>query len=532
MKIKTTLCILLALLVVSKATGQETVFALLKNDLRLADKYFENKDYQNALKLYKTVVKKRPSKDVELKIARSHHFLKQYHKAIAAYEKHVKSNSMSTPDLYYYAEAQSGILNYDKAVESYQAYLIRVPDDQLIMKKIWRLNNLQFLYEDSLHYAVRRVQFSTEYGELCAIPYKNGVVFVSNRKEVQAIETNDASMHAPFYKTYFSAVLTDTTDDESFHYGRPFAFNKELTSKFHAGPLAFYEHETKMVFSSAAAKPSKKGERTMHLYFAELKDGHWKITTEFPYNGADYSISNPTINKDGTILYFTSDMKGGLGGKDLYKSENVNGKWTKPRNLGEGINTCYDEVFPFLHDRTLYFSSNGHPGLGGLDIFKTELSSSEFMEVENVGYPLNTNFDDFGIVIDSLNTHGYISSNRREGGYNDDIYEFDMDLQTYPLEINGVMKFKEHSWVDSVDLKVMPNAKIHLIDNVRNITVQESTCDDSGNFFLVIPYYSKYKIRVVSEDKDENIVSLEIPKHRKANGRHEIVIVKDAFKSN
>ncbi|HZB12739.1 MAG TPA: hypothetical protein VE467_06920, partial [Chryseolinea sp.] len=411
------------------------------------------------------------------------------------------------------------------------AYLIRVPDDQLIMKKIWRLNNLEFLYEDSSHFAVRPVQINTEYGELCAAPYKNGVVFISNRKEVQAIETNDAAMHAPFYKTYFSAVVTDTTNG-SFSYGRPLAFNKELTSKFHAGPLAFYNHETKMVFSSAANKASRQGERTMHLYFAELKDGQWQSTAAFPYNSADYSISNPAINEEGTVLYFCSDMKGGIGGKDLYKSENVNGKWTKPKNLGEGINTIYDEVFPYLHHHTLYFSSNGHPGLGGLDIFKAELSNSTFLDVENVGYPLNTNFDDFGIVIDSLNTHAYFSSNRKEGGYNDDIYEFEMDLQSYPLEINGVMKFKEHSWVDSVDLKIMPNAKIQLIDNVRNVTVQESVCDDSGNFSIVIPYHSKYKIRVVSEDKDENIVSLEIPKHRKANGRHEIVIVKDAFKSN
>ena len=531
MKTRVALCIFLLFLVAFQASGQETVFGLLKNDLRLADKYFENKDYQSALKLYKTVVKRHPSKDVELKIARSHHFLKQYRKAIAAYDKHVVTNSLSIPDLYYYAEAQSGVLNYDKAVESYQAYLIRVPDDQLIMKKIWRLNNLEFLYEDSSHFAIRPVQINTEYGELCAAPYKNGVVFISNRKEVQAIETNDAAMHAPFYKTYFSAVVTDTTNG-SLSYGRPLPFNKELTSKFHAGPLAFYNHETKMVFSSAANKASRQGERTMHLYFAELKDGHWQTTAAFPYNSADYSISNPAINEEGTVLYFCSDMKGGIGGKDLYKSENVNGKWTKPKNLGEGINTIYDEVFPYLHHHTLYFSSNGHPGLGGLDIFKAELSNSTFLDVENVGYPLNTNFDDFGIVIDSLNTHGYFSSNRKEGGYNDDIYEFDMDLQSYPLEINGVMKFKEHSWVDSVDLKIMPNAKIQLIDNVRNVTVQESVCDDSGNFSIVIPYHSKYKIRVVSEDNDENIVSLEIPKHRKANGRHEIVIVKDAFKSN
>ena len=523
---------LFIVLFASTAMSQETVFALFKNDLKLADRYFENRDYQSALKLYKSFAKKHPSTDVDLKIARSHHFLKQYHEAIAAYEKYGRTNSLAIPDLYYYAEAQSGISGYEKALESYQAYLGRVPDDQLIIKKIWRLNNLQFLYEDSLHYAIRPVQFNTEYGELCAIPYKNGLVFVSNRKEVRVIEKKDASTHAPFYKTFFSAVLTDTIKDESFHFERPFAFNKALNSKFHAGPMTFYDHEKKMAFSSAVDKPSKNGARTMHLYFAENRDGEWKITAAFPYNSDVYSIHNPTINESGTLLYFSSDMKGGFGGKDLYKSENKNGQWTTPVNLGEIINTSQDEVFPFLHDRTLYFSSNGHPGLGGLDIFKAEPGNSASMEVENVGYPLNTNFDDFGIVIDSLNTHGYLSSNRKGGGYNDDIYEFDMDLQTYPLEINGVMKFKEHSWTDTLELKLMPNAKIDLIDNVRNITVQESKCNDSGKFSLTIPYYSKYKIRVVSEDKDENIVSLEIPRHRKGQGKHEIVIVKDPFKSN
>ncbi len=508
------------------------MFAIFKSDLKLADQYFENKDYQNALKLYKSFARKHPSKDIDLKIARSHLFLKQYREAISAYEKYVSTNSLSIPDLYYYAEAQSGILDYGKAMESFQAYLSRVPDDQMIMKKIWRLNNLQYLYEDSLHYAIRPVQFNSEYGELCPIPYKNGIVFISNRKGVRAVETRDASTHAPFYKTFFSTVLTDTLNGESFRYGRPAAFKKELNSKFHAGPMAFYDHEKKMVFSSAAEKASKSGARTMHLYFAEISNGHWKITKPFLYNSDEYSIHNPTINDNGTVLYFSSDMKGGFGGKDLYKSENKNGQWTMPANLGENINTSQDEVFPFLNDETLYFASNGHPGLGGLDIFKAGLTNSNATEVENVGYPLNTNFDDFGLVIDSLTTHGYLSSNRKGGGYNDDIYEFDMDLQTYPLEINGVMKFKEQSWADTVELKLMPNAKIELIDNIRNVTVQESTCNDSGNFSLTIPYYSKYKIRVVGEDKDENIVSLEIPKHRKGQGKHEIVIVKDPFKSN
>jgi hypothetical protein len=225
-------------------------------------------------------------------------------------------------------------------------------------------------------------------------------------------------------------------------------------------------------------------------------------------------------------------MKGGFGGKDIYRSELVNNHWTKPVNLGDVINTPHDELYPYLNANALYFSSNGHPGLGGLDIFKADGGRDGFMEPQNLGYPLNTNFDDFGIVIEGSTNHGYFSSNRKNGGYNDDVYEFEMDLQTYPLEITGVMKFKEENWSDSVELKIMPHAKVFLIDNERNLTVYENTCDVDGNFSIVIPYYSKYKLRVVGQDNDENIVSLEIPKYKKEHGNHEIVVVKDLFKSN
>jgi hypothetical protein len=196
------------------------------------------------------------------------------------------------------------------------------------------------------------------------------------------------------------------------------------------------------------------------------------------------------------------------------------------------VNTAQDEVFPYLHHNTLYFSSNGHAGLGGLDLFKSEITADRFDEPQNIGYPLNTNYDDFGITIDSLNTHGYFSSNRSRGGYNDDVYEFDMDLQTYPLEINGVMKFKEQDLTDSSELRITPHARIYLIDNIRDVIVHESSSDADGNFSMAVPYFSKYKIRVVTQEGDENIVSLEIPKHRKEDSRHEIVIVKDLFKSH
>jgi hypothetical protein len=105
-----------------------------------------------------------------------------------------------------------------------------------------------------------------------------------------------------------------------------------------------------------------------------------------------------------------------------------------------------------------------------------------------------------------------------------------MDMQSYPLEIAGVLRSKEHSWSDSLELKVMRNANLQLIDNARDIVVYETKTDSLGNFTLVVPHYSKYKIRVLGDHFEEHVVSLEIPKHRRAHGRHQIVIVKDAFR--
>jgi tetratricopeptide (TPR) repeat protein len=525
---KASLCIIMILLAsVSRVAGQETVFALLKNDLKLADRYFETKNYSKALELYLNIDRKTSSKEVAMKIARSHLFLKQYQHAVNAYKKHAETLNLT--DLYYFAEAQSGIADYEHALESYQSYLNRIPDDPFIIRKIWRLKNIQFLFEDSSYYTIERLPLSSADGELCPVPFQNGIVFMSNRKEVQPVERLNATLNTPFYKLYFSKASQDTLD-KTMQYDTPILFNKANHSGLHAGPLSFYDSEKKMVYTSTASHANQSGRRTLQLFFAEQKGGEWKTTVPFPYNSDEYSISDPAILEDGSVLYFSSDMKGGVGGKDLYKSEFIDHRWSKPVNLGAQINTPYDDVFPFIHKNFLYFSSNGHAGLGGLDIFRVDVSNEDFNEPENMGYPLNTQYDDFGIVIDSADTHGYFSSNRNSGGYNDDIYEFSMDLQSYPLEIKGLLKFKEHSWHDSTELKIMSHAKILLIDNIRNIPVYESTCDEAGNFSITIPYYSKYKMQVVGEDNDENLVSLEIPKRKKAHHVHEIVIVKEAFK--
>ncbi len=521
--------------VVTEVWGQETMFALLRKDANLGDDYFVENDFQDALAQYENALKKNPSAvDVRLKIARCHYHLKNYKEALEVYEQlATEKEIIPQKDIFYAAESYAATRNYRKASEWYRLYLVKEPDDPVMIKKIWQISNVHFLYEDSLHYALRPVRANTINGEFGGIPYRNGLVFLSNRKTGKVVEKLDGASNTPFYKLYYSKASRDTVNHSGLlQYSEPVPFSKDFNSKFHQGPAAFFDDERKMVYVSTSRTSNERGEHTLQLFFAERKGNRWKTLYAFPYNSELYSVTEPTISNDGRVLYFSSDMKGGLGGKDIYRSEYVNGKWTKPVNVGEPVNTPYDEVFPYLHGKGLYFSSDGHAGLGGLDIFKAEITSEGFFgEISNPGYPLNTNFDEFGIVMDSLGTFGYLSSNRKAGGYDDDIYEFDIDLQTYPLVITGHVKFKDVSWTDPTFIQPLPNAKLSLIDNIRNTLVHESYSDSTGRFSLQIPYYSKYRIHITGEDKEENIVSLEIPKHRKADSEHELVVIKDPFKT-
>lgn len=513
--------------------SQTTVFAAFQGDIKLADKLFAEQDFQSALKLYSSSVNKRKSNKVlYLRIAQCYYSMKEYKKSIEAYDNYSKEGELPPYDLLNYAEASAAILNYKRATEYYKKYLRTDPTNEIVVRKIWRLDNERYLYEDSAHYALRFAKLNTNSGEICAVPYRNGIVFMSNREEVEIVKNINATVSRNFYKLYFAEAIKDSiaTSRTPLHFEQAYTFGKGLDSKFNTGPVAFYDQESKVAFITSASKPNDNGKRTLGLYFAELKKDKWEVTSSFTHNSDRYSIYDVTMDKSGKTIYFSSDMKGGYGGKDLYKSELINGLWSKPFNLGEEINTVKDEAYPFLHkNNTLYFSSNGLAGLGELDVFKAVVKPNGFDEPQNMGYPINSSKDDFGLVLDSIGMHGYLSSNRNKGGFDDDIFEFEMDLQTYPLTISGVIKYKEHTWSQDTELKVMPNGRIALVDNIRNVTVHETTSDSKGNFSITIPYFSQYYIRIVGEEGDEHKASLEILKYRKELSAYEIVIIKDLF---
>lgn len=512
---------------------QSTVFTIMHNRQQLADKNYAEGDYIEAIELYKSILTKKSGDPLtRLKLARSYYHAKQYRQAVSQYDRYLKTGEiLPAGDQYTCAEAQVSLKNYLGAIEFYKAYLQGERDNDMIAKKIWRLNNIHYLYEDSSNYAVRSLNINTAFGELCPVRYGNGIVFTSNRRgSAKAIEEVNAKLNAPFYQLYTSSWKKDSTVQWGAVLGKPAPFARTIKSRFNTGPVAFYNKSTQMIFVASSDKSEENGKSTLGLYFASIEGDQWKVVSSFPYNNTSYSINDVTISEDGKSIFFSSDMKGGFGSNDIYSSQWKDNRWSKPLNLGETINTSQDEVFPYLHsDGSLYFSSNGQPGMGQLDIFKVEVKADGFGEPQNMGYPLNSSYDDFGLSLDSAAVTGYFTSNRKNGGYDDDIYEFDVDLQTYPFIVTGVVKFREHTWSDETAIQNWANVKISVIDSWRGKTVFQSITDKDGNFSITIPYFSKFYLQILDEAGMEHKVSFELEKHRREASSHEIVIVKDIF---
>jgi len=514
--------------------GQDTVFSLFQNSQKAGDTQFAAGNYTQAISHYTAQLAKDPGNvQTQLKLAEAHYKAKDYTQAVNIYDRYMTSGRiLPVADMYYYAEANVTLGHRTVALDYYKRCLAKQPDNDLLTKKIWRLTNLQYLYEDSAHYAVRPVAVNTPASELCAVPYKDGFVFTSNRKGGRIVELTNRKLNTPFYRLYEATWKEDTATHIATIAGKPVTFGSTLKARYNTGPVAFYDNGNAMVFVTASESQRADGLRTLGLYFAKHEGNKWKVLSAFPYNSNDYSIHDVSVSRDGKTLYFSSDMPGGNGGKDIYTSQYMNGQWTRPRNIGEPVNTPLDEQFPYLHGQTLYFSSDGQPGMGQLDIFKTYIREDGYDEPENLGYPINSPYDDFALTLDSAGTHGYLASNRIHGKYDDDIYEVDMDLQTYPLTIAAVLKYKEQSWSDQSALIAWPKTRIELIDgNTGNITYKTTT-DLSGGFSIEIPHYSRYYVRIVDDDGHEYKASFELSKYKKESSVHEVVIMKDIFKKN
>lgn len=304
-------------------------------------------------------------------------------------------------------------------------------------------------------YQVRPVSFnSNEADEFAPVYYKDGLVFASNRKNGVLLEYNDAS-NKPLTELYYCA------QKRGRKFEKPALFSRQLSTIFHDGPASFNQAGTLVAFNRNNDVSSKFGnyltpDNKLGIYFADLVDEEWTNIRPFEHNNHDHSFGHPALSPDGNTLYFISDEPGGRGGTDLYVSQWEDGHWTEPENLGGGINTDGNEMFPFLHENgMLFFASDGLEGLGGLDVYYTQRIEGIWVQPTHLKAPLNSKKDDFGFISDATNQQGFVCSNR---GRSDDVYAWEAVFPSFEecdslILNNYCFGFYETS---SMDLDSMP----------------------------------------------------------------------------
>jgi outer membrane protein OmpA-like peptidoglycan-associated protein len=370
-----------------------------------------------------------------------------------------------------YAEALSSVENYSEAKNWYSKSDEALADDSRPKRKISSLKMQDKLYRNVAYVKVSEALFNSTAADFSPTFLNEKLVFVSARSNDRLIKRKFAWDNTNFLDLY---VANDGDVNE---------FDRGINSPLHEGPAVFYEDGTKIIFTrnnseKGKLKKDSTGTTKLKLFYAYFDESsnEWSTPEPLPFNNDTYSVGHPAIDETGTVLYFASNMPGGFGQTDLYKSEFKNGDWQKPVNLGAEVNTEGDEMFPFLFsDNELYFAGNGYGGLGGLDLYQLNLNDKN---VTNLGSPINSSADDFGLILKPDGKNGYFSSNRNGVG-NDDIFEFSSSRDIVSkLLVKGIV-------VDKTEFEPLSGIVVLLLDEAGNeIASTKSTSGGQYGFGL------------------------------------------------
>ncbi|MES2620411.1 MAG: carboxypeptidase regulatory-like domain-containing protein [Bacteroidota bacterium] len=433
MILKKPLTLLVAFLVISGMAAAE------KPIVKVGDWYYKQFDYRKAIMFYEKALKKDNANTYVLqKTADSYRLINDWVKAEEYYAQLATQSNANVINKLYYAEALRANQKYAEAKVYYKDYSDAVPGDVSVKERLQGIDKVESLSKDRGFYDIKNeAAVNSKYSEFGVTLYKDtGIYFCTNRLPDNYVVHEDNWTGGNFLEIY-QAFKTDTIGTLSKCEPMP---GRQPNRKYHEGTSNYNDKMQELYidrsnYNGKRAFPSADKTVKLKIYrIVWLPDAkRWgdELIEAVPFNDKEYSVGHPSLTKDGKTLYFASDKPGGYGGVDIYTStREIGGQWGTPINLGPKVNTTGDEMFPNIaEDGNLYFASNGHTGLGGLDVFSSSLIKTgnkitNWTDPENLGYPINTNSDDFGYVIHRDQKRGYFVSNRPGGQGDDDIYSF------------------------------------------------------------------------------------------------------------
>jgi len=438
-----------------------------------AHAFYEKGKYVEAVALYSAL--DNPTLQIQERIAHCHYYLRDYAKASRAYAVLVKNSETEAVCFYRYAEVLIAEGNYKKAKEFFLRYQKLEVGAHDIGERIRSCEWALAQDTGSPKFRLTNTDLPIDGISLGVAIFEKGLVYAQPKTPSDSIRTN-----------YYELVYAKQKNKYQFYPSEPL----NLPSQFYASTACFSNDGKKIFYTTNKSSRDqvrsgqgprhnigKNGINGLKICRAELQGGNWVNSKDMSFDGLEYSCAHPTISKDGNTMFFASNRPGGTGGYDIYKCTRDGDKWGTPVNLGNRINTIEDDAFPYLDGNTLYFSSKGHLGFGGYDVYSADLGKTE--NVRNMGWGINSERDDFSIVFTERRTAGYISSNRGDNNGKDRIYHFDTVVVAKQLNLTVLHKISE---------KPLQNIDVEVKSSSTGGEAQRSKTDAEGRTkFLLYP---------------------------------------------
>ncbi len=447
-----------------------------KPTVKSADHLFAKKSYVKAAQMYEQL---KPTKEVLQNLGDCYYYNYEMRDAARSYGLLFFTFKDSINPNYYfkYAQALMGTDNYSRA-DSIMAIYKKYPvDTQMFITNL--ITNVPY------NYTIQIMSKNTSNGDFGLSFYGEKVAFSSYRNaQKQTYNWNEKP-----YLDLFSASVSDEDLLEKIE-----AFPEEINSKTHESSATFSEDLKTMYFSRTGDKQVQVGDEkfaSVRIMRAEFVDGKWTNIVQLPFSSENFSTVHPVLSKDGKKLYFSSDMPGTIGSFDLYVVDvNDDGTYGSPTNLGETINTIHREQFPSLSDDglTIYFASDGHQGMGGMDLFFSKSFDGVYAKPMNLGHTINSSGDDFGFIVNEKTNTGYLSSNRKG---TDNLYSFKRVENEEKYIVEGDVKDKNTK-------ELLPGTTVSLYDENDTLVGRMVVGADADYVFNTEPN-SVYRIEAVRD---------------------------------
>ncbi|QMU30197.1 OmpA family protein [Adhaeribacter radiodurans] len=474
--------------------------------LRKANQYFDSYKYSLAIEEYKkTIERKAPTLPVTQHLADANRLSNRSVAAEAWYAEVLRFPEAEPINILYYAQMLHTNGKYEEAKVQYLQYAEKVPTEATQARKLAESCDLaaQWQKRPPLVEVKAVSELNSLNSDFSPIPYKNGILFTSDRGTAKPSAKSKEKdkiygwTGRPYLKL-FGSVKNGTT------WSKPVPLSTNLNSEFHNGPAAIDSANTTIYFTrtnlvklankkanpdptSWVENPFASGfVNRLEIYSSQNNGGKWSEPKPFTYNKVEeYSVGHPVLSPDGNLLYFISDMPGGFGLTDIYYCERLgNGNWSKPVNAGNTINTSGREMFPSFDQKgILYFSSDGHNGFGGLDIFSATGERSTWSSVSNLMLPINSSRNDYGMLVEENGQSGLFSSDRFSEEATADIYSYSLIQQPAILAVTTIERIAGQ--IGKKSLAPLSNVRLRLTQPNGKDSIVAFT-DKKGEYYFKV----------------------------------------------